>query len=429
MVQGDELVPAGFGRRLAAASIDTVLLAVLALVVASVVVVVAAVVSAVAGLPESAVTGGELLLAMLVVLVILAWLYSTLLHAAPWQATIGKLLLGLSVTDRQGRRISFPRATLRHAASIAVYLTLSVGFLVILVPGSRQALHDLLAGTLVVRRRRAQALVPPYAAPAPVMALPDRPAPVVALPDRAQPAVVGSPDGRWWWDGQQWQPAAGSARAAPAPVRIRPRVSPWRRAAAIAAAVPFFGGGLLLVALDMAGATDTTAFTAALIATGVGMLGALAMAPALAGRRQRAWDEAMATAFERTREDGEGIEASTYAYIGPRPWVLNLLLAEWIVRLVLPQGCLVVTNRRLLLFHVAVLRSTLDRLDRVEDIARVHVRTFSPGLIRPRIVLAVETRPQLQVTLPWSWAGRANAVVAAVDRLGAPKPAPALPRR
>jgi uncharacterized RDD family membrane protein YckC len=42
------------------------------------------------------------------------WLYSAAMESAPLQATVGKLMLRLRVTDAQGRRISFFRATLRY---------------------------------------------------------------------------------------------------------------------------------------------------------------------------------------------------------------------------------------------------------------------------------------------------------------------------
>jgi uncharacterized RDD family membrane protein YckC len=206
VLQTDELVPAGLGRRLAAAAIDTALLVVLALLVASVVLASDSVLEVAGVLPN--VPGGRLLLAALVLAMIASWLYSTLLHISPWQATVGKRLLGLTVTDRRGRRISFLRATARHVASVTVYLTLFAGFVVVLVPGSRQALHDLIAGMLVVRRRPALAAV--------------RPEPVVALPDRPRPAVTISPDGRWWWDGQRWQPTNARVFVPMAQVPARP---------------------------------------------------------------------------------------------------------------------------------------------------------------------------------------------------------------
>jgi hypothetical protein len=72
-----------------------------------------------------------------------------LLESSRWQATIGKRALGLKVTNPRGERIGFARAATRFVAKLLSVLTLCVGFLLILVTERRQALHDLIAGTLV----------------------------------------------------------------------------------------------------------------------------------------------------------------------------------------------------------------------------------------------------------------------------------------
>jgi uncharacterized RDD family membrane protein YckC len=64
------------------------------------------------------------------------------------------------VPDRQGRRISFLRATARYAAKALVLLTVFIGFLIIALPG-RRGIHDLVAGTLVVHRQPSPATLPP----------------------------------------------------------------------------------------------------------------------------------------------------------------------------------------------------------------------------------------------------------------------------
>ena len=69
------------------------------------------------------------------------------------QATLGKQALGLVVTDVQGRRISFGRATGRNLGKYISALTLLVGFLIQPFTARRQALYDLLAGTLVVKQK------------------------------------------------------------------------------------------------------------------------------------------------------------------------------------------------------------------------------------------------------------------------------------
>ena len=77
------------------------------------------------------------------------FLYCTLLESSAWQATVGKRALGLRVTNASGERIGFARAAARFVAKVLSVLTLCLGYLLVLVTPRRQALHDLIAGTLV----------------------------------------------------------------------------------------------------------------------------------------------------------------------------------------------------------------------------------------------------------------------------------------
>jgi uncharacterized RDD family membrane protein YckC len=81
-------------------------------------------------------------------------LYYSLMESSPWQATLGKRALRLQVTDLQGRRISFGRATGRYFAKIVSGLTLSIGYLMAGFTQRKQALHDIIAECLVVRKPR-----------------------------------------------------------------------------------------------------------------------------------------------------------------------------------------------------------------------------------------------------------------------------------
>ncbi|MGA8036807.1 MAG: RDD family protein [Candidatus Acidiferrales bacterium] len=83
---------------------------------------------------------------------ILHWIYYALLESSNWQATVGKKALGLEVTDLAGARISFGRATGRFVGRYLSVMTLGIGFLMIGFTEKKQALHDLLAGTLVIRK-------------------------------------------------------------------------------------------------------------------------------------------------------------------------------------------------------------------------------------------------------------------------------------
>jgi uncharacterized RDD family membrane protein YckC len=81
---------------------------------------------------------------------VLHWLYYTLLEASPKQATIGKFTLGLKVTDLRGKRISFWQANVRYFSRLLSALPLLTGFLLILFTRRGQALHDYVAGTVVM---------------------------------------------------------------------------------------------------------------------------------------------------------------------------------------------------------------------------------------------------------------------------------------
>ena len=81
----------------------------------------------------------------------LTWLYYSLMESSPKQATLGKMVLKLKVTDMDGRRISFGRATGRHFAKIISGLILLVGYMMAGWTEKKQALHDMIANTLVVK--------------------------------------------------------------------------------------------------------------------------------------------------------------------------------------------------------------------------------------------------------------------------------------
>ena len=80
------------------------------------------------------------------------WLYWSLFESSELQATPGKVALGLRVADLAGTRLTFGRATGRYFAKWLSVLTLFVGYLMAGFTRRKQALHDLVAGTVIVRR-------------------------------------------------------------------------------------------------------------------------------------------------------------------------------------------------------------------------------------------------------------------------------------
>lgn len=81
---------------------------------------------------------------------VVGWLYFALMESSAKQATVGKMALGIIVTDLDGRRLGFGRATGRYFAKILSALTLGIGFLMAGFTERKQALHDMVASCLVV---------------------------------------------------------------------------------------------------------------------------------------------------------------------------------------------------------------------------------------------------------------------------------------
>jgi uncharacterized RDD family membrane protein YckC len=95
---------------------------------------------------------------------VVSWLYYALMESSAKQATVGKMALGILVTDLEGGRIGFGRATGRYFAKILSALILGIGFLMAAFTQRKQGLHDIIAGTLVVKGQ-APSRVPFAAAP------------------------------------------------------------------------------------------------------------------------------------------------------------------------------------------------------------------------------------------------------------------------
>lgn len=82
--------------------------------------------------------------------IIIQWLYYALMESSAKQATLGKMALGIKVTDMTGNRISFGRATGRYFGKIISGLILNIGYIMAAFTQKKQALHDLMANCLVI---------------------------------------------------------------------------------------------------------------------------------------------------------------------------------------------------------------------------------------------------------------------------------------
>lgn len=84
--------------------------------------------------------------------IVVTWLYFALMESSASQATLGKMLFGIKVTDINGQRISFGRASGRHFGKIISAILLCIGYLMAAFTAKKQALHDMMAGCLVVNK-------------------------------------------------------------------------------------------------------------------------------------------------------------------------------------------------------------------------------------------------------------------------------------
>ena len=91
----------------------------------------------------------------LAITVLAMWLYNALMESSSKQATLGKMALGMVVVNPKGKRLSFARATGRFFSKflISSILTIGFGYILAAFTEKKQALHDMIAGTLVVNRR------------------------------------------------------------------------------------------------------------------------------------------------------------------------------------------------------------------------------------------------------------------------------------
>jgi uncharacterized RDD family membrane protein YckC len=144
---------AGFWRRLAALLIDSLIAGAAGFLVGFVI-----------GIVVVASGGGDLdggWSALINVVSVFGWfLYFALMESSSHQATIGKIGLGIQLTDIDGNRLSFGRSLGRNLAKLISAVILYIGFILAAFTERKQALHDMIAGTLVVKRGQEPAARP-----------------------------------------------------------------------------------------------------------------------------------------------------------------------------------------------------------------------------------------------------------------------------
>jgi uncharacterized RDD family membrane protein YckC len=79
-------------------------------------------------------------------------LYYSYMESSKYQATVGKMALGIKVVDVHGAAIAFPKAVLRNLSKYLSAIILYIGYLMIIFDDRKQGLHDKIADTLVVNQ-------------------------------------------------------------------------------------------------------------------------------------------------------------------------------------------------------------------------------------------------------------------------------------
>ena len=87
------------------------------------------------------------------VMFIVQMLYFAIMESCSKQATLGKMVLGIVVTDTDGKRVSFGRALGRNLGKIISSIILLIGYFMIAFTEKKQGLHDIMADCLAVVKR------------------------------------------------------------------------------------------------------------------------------------------------------------------------------------------------------------------------------------------------------------------------------------
>jgi uncharacterized RDD family membrane protein YckC len=158
--QRDEYVyPAGFWIRFVATFIDGIIMAIPNVAISAVTELLmptattSPMVPPGPGTPPAAPPSPEVLILVIllnVLSIVIGWLYEAMFTASSYQATPGKMVVGLKVTDVNGNPIGFGRATGRHFAKILSGCICLIGYIMAAFDDRKRALHDQICGTLVV---------------------------------------------------------------------------------------------------------------------------------------------------------------------------------------------------------------------------------------------------------------------------------------
>ncbi len=94
-----------------------------------------------------------LTLSLIIIIPLVNMIYHMVMESSEKQATFGKQIINLKVCDMEGQRIDFGRAAGRNLAKIFSVATIFVGYVICFFTKQQQCLHDMIAGTLVMKDR------------------------------------------------------------------------------------------------------------------------------------------------------------------------------------------------------------------------------------------------------------------------------------
>lgn len=86
--------------------------------------------------------------------IVIGFVYATVMESSAIQGTVGKMLLGIAVTDASGNRITFEQSAKRYFSKILSYITFLFGFFIAGFTTKKQTLHDIVSKSLVIRKSR-----------------------------------------------------------------------------------------------------------------------------------------------------------------------------------------------------------------------------------------------------------------------------------
>ncbi|WP_296248621.1 RDD family protein [uncultured Stenotrophomonas sp.] len=152
-VQGGLVVQAGFWKRVAAYFIDYVILTTFTYIVLIPLSILGAIVGGVSGGSDSAAGSIGMFLTLgigYLIIFVGNLMYPAWMHSSKYQATLGKMAVGIKVVRSNGERLTMGRAVGRFFAYILSSITLCIGFVMAAFTERKQALHDIICDTLVV---------------------------------------------------------------------------------------------------------------------------------------------------------------------------------------------------------------------------------------------------------------------------------------